>query len=113
MVVSRTQGQHREFAVTRFDPGPATLLKNWSWLVLSLLALSTSWLYMHRIQGPWEYHVNVDSGKMKAQLVTCFRGGLAHEAFCFTDATPTDLKSAVKFNWHSMGGLLHNDTTNL
>jgi hypothetical protein len=72
MVVSRTQGQHREFAVTRFDPGPATLLKNWSWLVLSLLALSTSWLYMHRIQGPWEYHVNVESGKMKAQLGDLF-----------------------------------------
>lgn len=72
MVVSRTQVQHREFAVTRLDLGPATPLKNWFWLVLSLLALSTSWFYKHRIQGPWEYLVNVDSGKMKAQLGDLF-----------------------------------------
>ena len=44
--------------------GPKALL----WLVLSLFAGVTAWLYMHRVLGPWEHYFNVEAGTMRATL---------------------------------------------
>jgi hypothetical protein len=38
------------------------------WLLLSLLAAATSWLYTTRVVVPWEHYVNVERGTMKAQM---------------------------------------------
>src|ERR1700684_3195160 len=38
------------------------------WLLLSLLASGIACLYMSRVLGPWEHYVNVNSGKLKAQM---------------------------------------------
>lgn len=38
------------------------------WLLLSLVVSATTWLYVHRILIPWEHHVNVEIGTMKAEL---------------------------------------------
>jgi hypothetical protein len=38
------------------------------WLWLSLFVCGTTWLYLHRILLPWEYHVNVEIGTLKAEL---------------------------------------------
>jgi hypothetical protein len=38
------------------------------WLLASLVVSGISGLYMLRVLGPWEYHINVESGKLKAQL---------------------------------------------
>jgi hypothetical protein len=38
------------------------------WLLLSLLVSGTTWLYVHRVLIPWEHHVNVEIGTMKAEL---------------------------------------------
>jgi hypothetical protein len=38
------------------------------WFLLSLLVAGTTSLYIHKILGPWEHFITVDSGKVKAQL---------------------------------------------
>lgn len=38
------------------------------WLLLSLLASGTTWLYMQRVQGPWRYHQNVEVGTLRAEM---------------------------------------------
>jgi hypothetical protein len=38
------------------------------WLLLSLLASAITWLYMFRILLPWEYFIDVEHGRLKAQL---------------------------------------------
>lgn len=38
------------------------------WLLLSLLAAVTSWLYMNRVLAPWEHYFHVEAGTMKAAL---------------------------------------------
>jgi hypothetical protein len=38
------------------------------WLLLSLFVSATTWLYLHRVLIPWEHHVNVEIGTMKAEL---------------------------------------------
>src|ERR1700687_90792 len=38
------------------------------WLLLSLLAVVTSWLYMNRVLAPWEHYFHVEAGTMKAAL---------------------------------------------
>jgi hypothetical protein len=38
------------------------------WFLASLLVSGISGLYMLRVLGPWEYYINVESGKLKAQL---------------------------------------------
>jgi hypothetical protein len=39
-----------------------------AWLLLSILACGVSWLYMHRILGPWEYQREVAHGTLKAPM---------------------------------------------
>ncbi|HET9407649.1 MAG TPA: glycosyltransferase 87 family protein [Candidatus Sulfotelmatobacter sp.] len=43
-------------------------MKAGSWFVLGIVATTVSWLYMHRILGPWEYYHDVQHGTLKAQL---------------------------------------------
>ena len=43
-------------------------MKAWAWLLLGALASAASWTYMHRILLPWEYYVNVERGRVKAQM---------------------------------------------
>jgi Glycosyltransferase family 87 len=38
------------------------------WLLLSLLASATSCLYMFRVLLPWEHYVDVERGKLRAQM---------------------------------------------
>lgn len=38
------------------------------WLLLGLLVSGVTWLYVHRVLGPWEHHVNVEIGTMRAEL---------------------------------------------
>ncbi len=38
------------------------------WLLLSLLASATSSLYMSRVLLPWEYYIDVQHGKLKAEM---------------------------------------------
>lgn len=38
------------------------------WLLLSLLAGGITCLYMSKILGPWEHYIDVQSGKLKAQM---------------------------------------------
>jgi hypothetical protein len=38
------------------------------WLALSLFVSGTSWIYTQRILAPWEYHVNVESGRVIASM---------------------------------------------
>ncbi len=38
------------------------------WLLLGVLASAVACLYMFKILGPWEHHVDVESGKLKAQM---------------------------------------------
>lgn len=39
-----------------------------AWLVLSLLAAGITWIYATKVQQPWERYIDVDSGKLKAQM---------------------------------------------
>jgi hypothetical protein len=43
-------------------------MKAFFWLLLSLFVSGTAWLYVNRVLGPWEHHVNVEIGTMKAEL---------------------------------------------
>jgi len=43
-------------------------MKAWTWLVAAILASAASWTYIHRILLPWEHHVNVERGRVKAQM---------------------------------------------
>ena len=43
-------------------------MKSWLWLVLGVAACAISWTYMHRVLLPWEHYVNVDHGRLKAQM---------------------------------------------
>ena len=43
-------------------------MKAWTWLVAAILASATSWTYIHRILLPWEHYVNVERGRVKAQM---------------------------------------------
>ncbi len=43
-------------------------MKSFLWLLLSLVVGATTWLYVHRVLSPWEYHVNVEIGTLKAEL---------------------------------------------
>jgi hypothetical protein len=38
------------------------------WLLLSLFAAATAWLYMNRVLGPSEHYINVEKGKLKAAM---------------------------------------------
>lgn len=38
------------------------------WLLLSVLAGGTACLYMFRVLGPWEHYIDVERGKLKAQM---------------------------------------------
>jgi hypothetical protein len=38
------------------------------WLLLGLIVTLATWLYVHRILGPWRHYVNVETGTMKADL---------------------------------------------
>jgi hypothetical protein len=38
------------------------------WLLLSLFASVTSWLYMSRVLLPWEYYIDVQHGRLKAEM---------------------------------------------
>lgn len=43
-------------------------VKSWLWVLAGVLASLVSWTYMHRVLLPWEEFVNVQQGKVKAQL---------------------------------------------
>ncbi len=44
-------------------------LRPWLWLLIGVSAATVSWLYMHRVQLPWEHYVNVQPrGRLKAAL---------------------------------------------
>ena len=43
-------------------------MRSFLWLLLSLFVSGTTWLYVHRVLDPWEYHVNVEIGTLKAEL---------------------------------------------
>ena len=43
-------------------------MRSFLWLLLSLFVSGTTWLYVHRVLIPWEYHVNVEIGTLKAEL---------------------------------------------
>ena len=43
-------------------------MRSYLWLLLSLFVSGTTWLYVHRVLDPWEYHVNVEIGTLKAEL---------------------------------------------
>jgi Glycosyltransferase family 87 len=43
-------------------------MRTWLWLLLSLFVSATTWVYTHRVLVPWEYHVNVEGGRVIAQL---------------------------------------------
>src|SRR5260370_3329287 len=38
------------------------------WLVLSLVVSVTGWLYMHQVLLPWEQYIDVQHGKLKAEM---------------------------------------------
>jgi hypothetical protein len=43
-------------------------MKAWLWLALAVSAGVVSWSYMHRVFLPWEQYVNVEHGKLKADM---------------------------------------------
>jgi hypothetical protein len=43
-------------------------MRSFLWLLLSLFVSGTTWLYVHRVLDPWEYHMNVEIGTLKAEL---------------------------------------------
>ena len=43
-------------------------MKPWTWLVAAILASAVSWTYFARILLPWEHYVNVERGRVKAQM---------------------------------------------
>jgi hypothetical protein len=43
-------------------------MKVFLWLLLSLLASATTWLYMSRVLLPWEYSINVEHGRLIAEM---------------------------------------------
>ena len=38
------------------------------WFLLGLCAAAIAWFYMQQVLGPWEYHDNVERGRVKAQM---------------------------------------------
>ena len=43
-------------------------LKSALWLLLSLFAAATAWTYMSKVVMPWQYYMNVKSGKLKEEM---------------------------------------------
>jgi len=43
-------------------------MRGWLWLLMSVFLTASTWLYVHRILWPWQHHVNVEVGTMKAEL---------------------------------------------
>src|SRR6476646_4193301 len=44
-----------------------TAMRGRLWLILAVISAITTWVYAHRIQGPWRYQHNVELGTLKAE----------------------------------------------
>jgi hypothetical protein len=62
--------------------------KRWLWLLLSLLAAVTAWVYMTRVLAPWEYYFNVEAGTKKASLGDLYSPWLGSQALLLHGKNP-------------------------
>src|SRR5437879_3355174 len=63
-------------------------MRNWLWLLLGFFVSTTAWFYMHRVLLPWEYHVNIEGGRLRAEMGDLFPRWIGARALLLDGRNP-------------------------